>query len=109
MVANDAPSDEKQPDATDNVANAEAPKAVHKLPHSVRIDLNRIIKVKIISPERMLEVSPDSDVLDGLWHDRTETIYILKTLSSEDKWEIFRHEMIHAIHDIDRSIRFNIA
>lgn len=109
MVADNSPRDEQQANPADNITDTEGPKIVHRLPRVIRIGLDTVIKVKIISPERMKEVSPDSDVLDGLWHDRTLTIFVLNELDLEDRWEIFRHELLHAIHDLDREIRINTS
>ena len=105
MVTDNSPSDKQQADAADKITDAESPKIVHRLPRTVRVGIKTVIKLKVISPDRMKEVSPDSDELDGLWHDRTHTIYILNTLSIAEQWSIYRHEMIHALHDIDRLIR----
>ena len=105
MVADDTPSDEKQPDTTDNVANAEAPKAVHKLPRTVRLGLDHVIKVKCVSLGIMKTVAPGGQELDGLWDEANKIIYVDKALSLEEQWETLRHELLHAIIDIDHEVR----
>ena len=105
MVADNSPSDKQQADAADKITDTESPKAVHRLPRVIRVGLNTVIKIKVVSPARLQEVAPDNDELDGLWSDRNSTIYVLKTLSLTDQWVIFRHELLHALHDIDRLVR----
>src|SRR5574342_533874 len=107
MVADNAVHDKDQADATDNVANAEGPKVVHKLPRCVRLGANgsEVVKVKLLSASKLKEVAPDSDELNGLWNDRVRTIYVLNELSVEEQWETLRHELLHAIIDIDHEAR----
>lgn len=105
MVANNPPSDKQQADAADKIANTKSPKTVHKLPRSVRLSNEYVIRIKLVSAERMKEVSPDSDVLGGMWHDRTNTIYVLKEQSSDERWYYFRHELVHALNDVEHWIR----
>ena len=108
MVTDNSPSDEQQADAADKITNTESPKVIHRLPRVIRVGLDTVIKVKVVSSARMQEVAPDSDELDGLWSDRNSTIYVLKPLDLADQWAIFRHELLHALHDIDRLVRLDI-
>src|SRR3972149_6398292 len=105
MITNDAPNDEQQTNTTDKVANAEGPKVVHKLPRSIRLGIEHVVKVKLVTPATIKAVSPGGHELDGMWDDVNKLIYVDKTLSLEDQWETLRHELLHAIIDIDHEVR----
>ena len=59
------------------------------------------VKVKIVTPAFMKTVSPGGHELDGLWDEANQLIYVDKTLTLEEQWETLRHELLHAIIDID--------
>ena|SRR3972149_146395 len=107
MVADNAVNDEQQANAADKITDTEGPKTVHKLPRTIRLGLDHVVKVKCISPDRMKEVAPGGQELDGLWDEANKIIYVDKVLSLEDQWETLRHELLHAIIDIDHEVRIS--
>ena len=55
----------------------------------------------------MKTVAPGGQELDGLWDEANKIIYVDKVLSLEDQWETLRHELLHAIIDIDHEVRIS--
>lgn len=105
MVADNSPSDKQQADAADKITNTESPKVVHRLPRAIWLGKMVKVKVKLVTPEFMKTVAPGGHELDGLWDDVNNLIYIDKTLSFGEQWETLRHELLHAIIDIDHEER----
>ena len=107
MVNDDTINNNQQANSTENIANTDGPKVIHKLPRIVRLGLDHVIKVKCVSLGIMKTVAPGGQELDGLWDEANKIIYVDKALSLEDQWETLRHELLHAIIDIDHEVRIS--
>ena len=81
------------------------------LPKRMSLGPHVYVKVQLTSPTTM-KLHTEGEEVDGLWLPSFEDnnaelgiIYIAENLSSARRWTIFRHELIHAIHDTDAWLR----
>lgn len=109
MVADNSPGNEQQADAANKITDVESPKVIHRLPRAIWLGKTVKVKVKLVTPEFMKTVAPGGHELDGLWDDVNNLIYIDKTLSLREQWETLRHELLHAIIDIDHEERLEYS
>ena len=77
----------------------------YRIPRRVRLGLKHVVVVKCVKPSvlyGMLEEKerPREERSLGAWMVDDMTIYIQSTLSLEEKWRTYLHELLHAIHDI---------
>ena len=81
-----------------------------KIPRSVTLDGNIKVHVKRVNDKMITAVGGTGfggRSLCGLWDDTVKTIYINKNLSESEQWSTFRHELIHAIIDVDHEAFYN--
>ena len=76
-----------------------------RIPCRVRLGLHHTVSVRCVTPSRLAEIleekdRPKSERSTGCWIVDDATIYINSTLSLEEKWKTYLHELLHAIHDI---------
>lgn len=102
-----AANESEQSQASDDARQGNGPVKLHKVPRRVRLGSETIVQVKLVSPEKMKTVSPGGLELFGLWDECNKIIYIDKTSPLDKQWEILRHELLHAIIDIDHEVRLN--
>ena len=85
----------------------------HKLPTRKNIGRGYTISIKLITPTELAHITNETDSKNymglrpiarkssaGAWIDTTRTIYIDKSLTKQKQWEVYWHEMLHAILDI---------
>ena len=91
----------------DNSPNVDRPVKGHKLPRRVVLDKHIVVHVRMLSPHDMTMLAGPGFTpkgVKGFWEDLTKTIAINSSLNDEEKWATFRHELIHAIIDIDNEV-----
>lgn len=77
----------------------------HRIPKRVRLGLQHVVVVKFVPPSKLAEILEETDRpkvewSTGCWLVDDATIYIKSTMSLEEKWKTYLHELLHAIHDI---------
>ena len=71
-----------------------------RVPKRLNLGYGNIIKVSLVSQDRLKDVGRTGEPLDGLWDDVSRTLYIDKNLSAEGRKQAFYHELIHIINDV---------
>lgn len=79
----------------------------YRIPRRVNLGRGYYIKVLLVTQTVIDEVYDDGDSLDGLWLNelgtgvgRAGTIYIFQGLAAAQRWEVYWHELVHALNDI---------
>lgn len=78
-----------------------------RLPHEVYFGPGFLIRVILCSRAEMKEAAEDDeDTSDGLWlfepvDQYCGTIAIYNRLPLTEKWSVYRHELIHALNDLE--------
>lgn len=75
----------------------------------VKLGGDHVIKIILVAPTTLAEISEADVALDGYWDDENETIYIDKKLSTKKRWNIYWHELRHAINDIADAEQTEVA
>ena len=81
--------------------------ATDRLPRSLSFPRGIKVLVTLVTDEMMIALC--SELNDGFWHDRNNTIYIRKALSQAERIETFYHEMHHCVADLDWGERCFVA
>ena len=81
--------------------------ATDRLPRSLSFPRGIKVLVTLVTDEMMIALC--SELNDGFWHDRNNTIYIRKALPPADRIETFYHEMHHCVADLEWGERCLIA
>lgn len=87
-----------------DVSNIKCPIKLHRIPSKVVLDRNITVHVKFKKQADIIALGGlgyTGHGCRGLWDDMMKTIYINRYFSAEEQWSTFRHELIHAIIDID--------
>lgn len=71
-----------------------------RVPKRLNLGYGNIIKVSLVSQDRLKDVGRTGEPLDGLWDDVSRTLYIDKNLSAERRKQAFYHELIHIVNDV---------
>lgn len=71
---------------------------VNRIPRRFPLGINRAILVKHVAPSIIAGIVTKDDV--SAWDKATNTIWLDKTVSTQRKWEAFRHELDHALNDV---------
>lgn len=78
-----------------------------RIPKTIWLDENQSVRVKM-EPPAMIEARYGEKGKAGFYDHSTHTIHIDRTISYTRKWETLRHELIHAIIDIDLDVKGGI-
>lgn len=76
-----------------------------KLPKRKNLGKGYIIQIKLVTNTELMLIlkEPKTDSIKqyaGAWVDTDRIIYIDKNLTKAKQWEVYWHELLHAIHDI---------
>lgn len=76
-----------------------------RIPRRVNLGPQYTISVFLVTPSVLAEELEEEDFSEserslGAWIIDDMAIYIKSTLSMEEKWKTYLHELLHAIHDI---------
>ena len=61
--------------------------------------MGRVVEVRLATVEEMRDVVADHDGAKGAWDSDTNTIYLLKGLSSKERERAYWHEVQHLLVD----------
>lgn len=83
---------------------------VPRLPKRHVLGPGYIVKVVEVAPDVLRHIAGDAEknLSAGVWSSDELTIYIDKSVSRDRKWAAYRHELLHAVHDVDTIIRGGI-
>ena len=81
------------------------------LPPRIWLGPHFYVKVELTTAKALLTLLEEDEtdkLVDGVWISSFEdedanmgTIYVCRAAGLQKRWAILRHELIHAIHDID--------
>jgi hypothetical protein len=78
-----------------------------RIPRTIWLDENYKVNVKI-EPPAMITAGYGEPGKIGYYNHATMTIHLDRTISMKRKWQVLRHELIHAIIDLDLEVNGGI-
>jgi len=75
----------------------------YRLPRSVNLGRGYLVKIRVMPMAELKHaagIEDEEGAVDGAWEHETLTIYIDRGLSIKRRWEIYWHELLHAVNDI---------
>lgn len=81
-----------------------------RLPKSINLGRGYVVRVFLVTPAQILDMldGEEKDAVAGFWDDEEFAIYVDSTVSRRRQWEIYFHELQHAVHDVSELNRGGI-
>ena len=72
-----------------------------RLPRTIRFSAHHRVKIVLVSQAQMNELNDHEDeVVQGIWDPEMNTIYVLRSLGTNDRWRVLWHELLHTVADL---------